>query len=354
MLHTMRQHDKINDEVLDYYREKFGEFVYAIPAPRAEDGYNRPNTTVFIRSDGQIISVFHTSPTYYETPDGSWRPMTEICLHAGNTRIVLKPDAIGKMSQRHFMWLQRRQTAVGGTLKIGGMDYSGLQPHHYLYASTLTANSQTGGGGGNVTCDGRLNIDAGVSWAAAHDAANSDAAVTTDTSQYPNYTRLNGSTYVCYRGVYTFDTSSLTSSATITTADLNITTVADTVNGDNTTMGIVSVTLANNNNLATSDFNKTNFGTTTFATINLSSMSNNTQQDFSLNASGISNISKTGVTAFGTRNSLDISNTQPTLNNHAQMYFADNGSSIPSLVVVYTLPGASSATHSFSLLGVGN
>jgi len=78
-----------------------------------------------------------------------------------------------------------------------------------------------------------------------------------------------------------------------------------------------------------------------------------TYNDFTLNANGISNISKTGITYFGARDSLDTANTTPTGNNNWN-FNSSNGAGTttdPKLVVTYTTGGGTN--HNLSLTGAG-
>ena len=68
-------------------------------------------------------------------------------------------------------------------------------------------------------------------------------------------------------------------------------------------------------------------------------------QDFTLNATGLGNISKTGITKFGARFSSDFDNSAPTWVSNAAgestFFTADNGSNKPKLTITYT-PGFAS------------
>ena len=73
-----------------------------------------------------------------------------------------------------------------------------------------------------------------------------------------------------------------------------------------------SSTPASNTALTFGDYAVANFGSTRFATdITIANWSTTAYNDFALNSSGLTNISKTGVSKFGTRVSADFTNTAP-------------------------------------------
>jgi hypothetical protein len=149
-----------------------------------------------------------------------------------------------------------------------------------------------------------------------------------------------------YRAVFMFDTSSLGASATIESAILSL---FGTFKNDPTSntpdINIYSSAPGSNTDVGAGDYNT--LGSTPFGTaITFSGWSSSTYNDFTLNASGISNISKTGISKFGTRNAnYDVAAVAPTWatgantninGNHADQ---DGTANDPKLVVNYILPG---------------
>ena len=71
-------------------------------------------------------------------------------------------------------------------------------------------------------------------------------------------------------------------------------------------------------------------------------MSDSQYNDFALNAAGLSNISKTGVTKMGSCLTNDADNSAPSWgsahDNYVDINFADAGSNKPKLVITYTIP----------------
>jgi hypothetical protein len=95
--------------------------------------------------------------------------------------------------------------------------------------------------------------------------------------------------------------------------------------------------------LSTADFDT--LGTTAFCdtAITYSSWSTVAYNDFSLNSSGLSNISKTGISKFGGRFVADASGEAPTWSTEGTTsilaYMADYGSNKPKLVVEHASAG---------------
>ena len=108
--------------------------------------------------------------------------------------------------------------------------------------------------------------------------------------------------------------------------------------------GIVGATPASNTTLANADYGQT--GSTRYATdITIASMTgdDSTYTTWTFNATGISNVSKTGVTNISMRLKKDIDNIAPTWASGVfegiNAYFADNaGTTVdPKMVVTYTI-----------------
>jgi len=112
-----------------------------------------------------------------------------------------------------------------------------------------------------------------------------------------------------------FDTSAITDTDTIDSAVLSIyvTSLTNTITPSSGTMGfrIVTTTPASNTAIANSDY--ANTGTTSQANeILIGSISTSAYNDFTLNATGLSNVSTTGVSKFGLRHTRDADDSEPT------------------------------------------
>lgn len=207
--------------------------------------------------------------------------------------------------------------------------------------TTLVAYCEAGSGAPNTTVDGNVRRSAQTqTWSAIRDAAT--GTHTSRTGLVMTMMRITAATSTdlfadLTRGVTTFNTTSVPSNATITNVTLAVRGSAKLSTLVTTSANVVGVTLANNNDIATADYN--DFGGTALATMAYASWSSSADNSFS---PGNSSVVKGGVTAYGWRMGSDLSNTAPTWSSGADSYFsfvnADNGSNPPSLTVVYTVP----------------
>lgn len=145
---------------------------------------------------------------------------------------------------------------------------------------------------------------------------------------------------ILYRSILLFDTSSIPDGDVITGATLSI--KPSSIDSSYTTnYNVVSSNPASTSSLAASDFG--NLGSTKFSTaIAISSMSAGTYVDFTLNASGLANISKTGISKFGIILEEDLDNSRPIGDEFYDVssvfgYFSEQTgtSSDPKLVVTH-------------------
>lgn len=243
-------------------------------------------------------------------------------------------------------------------LHYSNLQFSKRLPFIFLNSSTFNPVA-----GANFPVDGNL-FRAGVNETLS--TIINGAGTGADTTALSNTLgRLEGSTTSNQygqlgRALSCFDTSSLTASASISSAILSYfgTTTYATGLGI-PTLHLCAATPASDSNLIASDFNVANFGSTSFANIAGGSWNQAGYNDFTLNASGISNINKTGGSQFGSRLDWDLNNSTTGLTwaSGADSYmagnFADNGSNIPKLVVTFTLT-AKGVKGSLLLMGLGN
>jgi hypothetical protein len=117
------------------------------------------------------------------------------------------------------------------------------------------------------------------------------------------------------RSIYLFDTSSLDDSATINSATFSIkhNTVVNQF-ASTTNLNLSTVNPASNTALVDADYNIANYGSTKLSDTgySLASITLNTYEDLVLNASGLAEVSTTGVTKLSLRSENDIDNSAPT------------------------------------------
>jgi hypothetical protein len=189
----------------------------------------------------------------------------------------------------------------------------------------------------------------GVSWATIRGAAGSYANDTASENRFCGLVSdSNTNMYIeMNRSIFLFDTSALTSAASISAATFSVVVTYQTGAGGNVfAVNVYSSSPASNTalNVDGSDFDS--FGTTPFSTeIVYSSLvsDSSTYNDFDIDTAGRNAISNTGVTKYGIRESAcDASNIEPTWGSNwdsmCQGYFADNAGTAadPKLVVTYT------------------
>ena len=165
------------------------------------------------------------------------------------------------------------------------------------------------------------------------------------------------------RATFCFDTSALTSSAIISSAILSLygTNKSDGFTYPTTpNINIYASTPASTSSLATSDF--TQIGSTALCDtpITYAGFSTSGYNDFNLNANGIKNINKTGISCFGARNvNYDVNNTPPYHPASGQQFttldfYTAKSINKPKLVVTYivgTTYTMNTLPASFSLTG---
>ena len=227
------------------------------------------------------------------------------------------------------------------------LHFSGLETKNYKYPQIfLTTDTFNPAAGTNTPVDGDVwwnNTDS--LWAGMQGATAGNYVQTTSTSMYVCYLKASGagSPYWSYliRSFTLFDTSSLTASAEISSAVESLyLSSADNDPNMGQSVYLVTTTPANTNNLVNEDFDQV--GSVSQANTPLiSALSASAYNDWTLNATGRGNISKTGITKFGFRISGDATNTEPSwpggnLDNTVIANSADNASNKPKLVVTYT------------------
>lgn len=145
------------------------------------------------------------------------------------------------------------------------------------------------------------------------------------------------------RGFLLFDTSSLGSGAVVSAATLSVwpTSKANNHNDGLDYITVVSSAPVSNTSLANLDYSS--IGTTAFSSsVDITGLSTGAYHNFTLNSSGIANISTTGVSKFGIREGHDFVGTAPLSPNGTtgvQMSAAETSGTTqdPKLAVTYTV-----------------
>lgn len=202
---------------------------------------------------------------------------------------------------------------------------------------------------GNTTVDGNVTRgDVNETWATiiagtgtehADNVAQEYFAMLRTSSASPNFSHFK-------RSFFLFDTSSIPDGDTVNSATFSVYGSSKVnQNSSSPDINLYSSNPASNNDLVNGDLQ--NVGTAAFSTtITYAGFSTTGYNDFTLNASGLANITKTGVSKFSLRNAnYDVAQSVPTWNSASSVdgfygYFADETgtSKDPKLVVVYSTP----------------
>jgi len=171
-------------------------------------------------------------------------------------------------------------------------------------AATLTVYPDAGSG--NTTVDGsvkRSSVDETFATIIAAAGTSAD-----DTSAIQSGLVLQGSTTSnqfaqLVRSIYTFDTSPIGESSTISSLTFSI-----YGSGQNNGLGspdfdVVSSTPASDNALIAADYSQ--LGSTAFGSVAYGSFNTSGYNDIVLDSNGISNINRTGISRFGAKLSWD-------------------------------------------------
>lgn len=155
-----------------------------------------------------------------------------------------------------------------------------------------------------------------------------------------------------YRFVSLFDTSTLTSNASISDAVYSVYGNGKANNLGSLNLAMIASNPANTNNLVAGDFGTCVLTRQADTDITYAGFSTTGYNNFTLNATGRGNISKTGITKFGAAIANDVDNSAPAWISNVLtdliVETADNaGTTVdPKLVVTYTL--SSSGTSNFA------
>ena len=224
--------------------------------------------------------------------------------------------------------------------------------------STLTAYPNADADDPKTTVDGitkhRLTSGSGVDWSVLVAAAGTagESNWSTDHVFYSQSDSVSGKWKSLDRTMYLFDTSAISADDLLFGATLSLYGYSKADTGSYTPdVNIYSSEPASNTAIAAGDFDS--YGSTPFSSaITYASWSTSAYNDFSLNADGIANITKGGVSKFGARNAnRDVANSAPTWGNtlsaYVDGYFSDNTGTAndPKLVVIYGAPPYANSTY---------
>ena len=181
--------------------------------------------------------------------------------------------------------------------------------------------------------DGSVFYDNAGTWAGVRNGSAGSGGADHTSNPTRFYAAKIAATFYCGRLFLPFDTSALTTDATIVSAVLKFT--VEEVLSANATAHLVQTNAASNTALATSDFNSVTY--TTGGNVLVSSTG---QKIITLNGTALTWISKTGVTKLGIVEDHDYTNTEPAVDNRIDVYMGEDATAgnRPTLEITYTTP----------------
>jgi hypothetical protein len=187
-------------------------------------------------------------------------------------------------------------------------------------------------------------FSSGGTWVQALDQANSNDFISDSNVSLFIDAQKSGSNWNVGVSQILFDTSALPDSDTIDSAVFSIKrndTIVSFQNANASSAHLVGGNPASNTAISTSDYGSRIEGTS-FGSFLYSSTSDEAYADITLNSSGLSNITKTGVSKFVLTTGQDVNRTEPTGTNRISFHSADASGTTndPKLVVEHSAPAS--------------
>ena len=362
--------NKVDINDLLYVKERGHKPVEWIAgAIDSETGKINPHVSKFSLGNDRYISVFHVKPIYYETYDGAWRPMSEICSHHGNRHIELNTE--WRLAHPRFIdWLTKRQAIFGQKLLLPTP--FGFIPSKYqdtvrptLNVGLTTTTVYPDPHPETTTVDGRLVYYTGGAgnWDTIMDASSTNYALPSEATFGDwslQYMPSGASGWrVIAAVVTTFDTSSI-GTDTIDSAVVSIYGGTDTSSPQG---GITSaerryafgfMSANPGANLVTSDW--ANLIHTIYSNeIDGTGWSTSSYNDFTLTSGGEALINKTGVSPLYSSSAYVVEDIEPAgswassrygFGNHFKLAETSGTSTDPKLVIEHSAGGGATANNS--------
>ena len=229
-----------------------------------------------------------------------------------------------------------------GSLSV--WDLIGIYPRRVNFGfDTLIAYPAAGE---NSPVDGKVrHNEVQLSWSALRGGAGTDSAPSTPNDYFASivaYSNPFTDTYAdLQRSIFCFDTT-LPGGAVISSSTFSVFGTVKQQNLGDIGLGLVAATPSSYDTLVPSDYSNLD-SVRLSADITYSGYNLSAYNDFVLNSSGLSNINKAGISAFGLRSGKDIDNSAPSWISSASSYFwgryADIGGTTedPKIVITYTI-----------------
>ncbi len=205
------------------------------------------------------------------------------------------------------------------------------------------------GNPGIRSVDGYTYPDGWNNWAAVHASASGNANGISTTASPGIFINSQGK-YVLYRGVMTFDTSTLPDNATIISADISLYGTDHNDDFGDSVWNLYSHDTASGNELVAADAYVSNFGTTPYleTQITTGNWYDDDWNTFVLNSAGMELINPDGITRFSIREEThDVGNSAPMGSDqtcHITYDTADESGKEPRLEITYQVWSEENAT----------
>lgn len=193
--------------------------------------------------------------------------------------------------------------------------------------------------------DGKVYVTGTGTWASVRDAATGTVSDTDTSTTILQGEYANPSTgYVVVRAFFPFNTAAIPDTDTISSAVLSLYETADAGNKSNGDSGVVvNATVPGSGALAAGDYDNNVGGAAGSALVSLTTIvdGGTAYYDWTLNATGLTYVSKTGYTNLAVQSENDRTNATPTLRGYAYFYFAEQTGTTndPMLIVVHAVAG---------------
>ena len=317
---------------------------------------------------GNILTEFHIKPIHYVRNNMTLGNLDEIASYFGNKNgMSLKEGWDEKADFGWLGWYLKRQKLIKGK-GIMLPNYSGLRLPLLLNTTSTffpDPNPET------TSVDGLVerNNAGSETFASLRSGAGTVADDSTSATGGGRVYRLLASTttdgfQVLDRGIFLFDSSSLPDGATISSATFSFYIAAGNssnalgLSAAHAAASLVGSTPASNTGLVAADYAQ--LGSTRYATDkNFADWNTDAYTDQALNATGITNISKTNITKLGTRSGVDLDNGTPAWSSAAGSIGGCNQADVagtttdPKLTVIFTSVSSNRFASNIGLIRTG-
>ena len=348
----IQNNHEIDRNDFDFIQNRYGKILAFVPGSvDQKTGKINPQVTTAWMGGNVFTSVFHIKPVYYETIVGTWRPLYEVTKFHGNKNIIFSMEGFRNVHPRYVDWLVKRCALLGGQVSVESFVVSPfVQSVHDLLTipkiGLTTTTVYPDPDPETTTCDGiAWEETATATWSTMRNAAGDSGYATGGAGTLRLFAIwADGSNYrQNARSFFLFDTSAIGDTDTIDSATLSIK-VYDKVDPASKApdSNIYTATPSSNTNIVAGDYAQTGTTAQCDTAVTYANMTANVYADWAFNATGLGNISKTGVSKFSNKNAnYDNANSAPGTTNadyYCRSYAADSAGTTddPKLVVVHS------------------